>query len=201
MAGGSWSGPKSFKRRTNDPDIDLWHRFLGPNAPAELRPSPSPTGTRLKTAPFREARDLRSQCRSSPTTGSKHRCNTPPPCNQPWMAARQAAADAGLGAQCRNPFRSIVVRAVEVVYAIEAPRGRSLGLVPGSRSWSRRAWEMTAIQAGSDGGCPATKPTPGWCLARNGAASGVRAWRSTRPDTGSASRGPTPRCQGLKTPQ
>ena len=33
--------------------------------------------------------------------------------------ARQAAADAGLGAQCRNPFRSIVVRAVEVVYAIE----------------------------------------------------------------------------------
>ena len=33
--------------------------------------------------------------------------------------ARQAAAEAGLGAQCRNPFRSIVVRAVEVVYAIE----------------------------------------------------------------------------------
>ncbi|KUI23084.1 dehydrogenase [Mycobacterium sp. IS-1496] len=33
--------------------------------------------------------------------------------------ARQAAADAGLGAQCRNPFRSIVVRAVEIVYAIE----------------------------------------------------------------------------------
>ena len=33
--------------------------------------------------------------------------------------ARQAAADAGLGEECRNPFRSIVVRAVEVVYAIE----------------------------------------------------------------------------------
>ena len=33
--------------------------------------------------------------------------------------ARQAAMDAGLAAQCRNPFRSIVVRAVEVVYAIE----------------------------------------------------------------------------------
>ncbi len=33
--------------------------------------------------------------------------------------ARQAAADAGLGAQCRNPFRSVLVRAVEVVYAIE----------------------------------------------------------------------------------
>lgn len=34
-------------------------------------------------------------------------------------AAQQAAAAAGLGTQCRNPFRSIVVRAVEVVYAIE----------------------------------------------------------------------------------
>lgn len=32
---------------------------------------------------------------------------------------RQAAADAGLGSECRNPFRSIIVRAVEVVYAIE----------------------------------------------------------------------------------
>lgn len=33
--------------------------------------------------------------------------------------ARQAAAAAGLGEQCRNPFRSIVVRAVEVVYAVD----------------------------------------------------------------------------------
>ena len=33
--------------------------------------------------------------------------------------AAGAAADAGLSAECRNPFRSIVVRAVEVVYAIE----------------------------------------------------------------------------------
>ena len=34
-------------------------------------------------------------------------------------AARAAAAGAGLGAQCRNPFRSILVRGVEVVYAVE----------------------------------------------------------------------------------
>jgi Ni,Fe-hydrogenase I large subunit len=33
--------------------------------------------------------------------------------------AAQAAAAAGLSAECRNPFRSIIVRAVEVVYAIE----------------------------------------------------------------------------------
>jgi len=33
--------------------------------------------------------------------------------------ARQVAADAGLGPLCRNPFQSIVIRAVEVVYAID----------------------------------------------------------------------------------
>ncbi len=33
--------------------------------------------------------------------------------------AREAAAAAALGTECRNPFRSIVVRAVEVVYAVE----------------------------------------------------------------------------------
>lgn len=33
--------------------------------------------------------------------------------------AREAATQAGLGPICRNPFRSIVVRAVEVVYAID----------------------------------------------------------------------------------
>jgi coenzyme F420-reducing hydrogenase alpha subunit len=33
--------------------------------------------------------------------------------------ARDAAREAGLGADCRNPFRSIVVRAVEVVYACD----------------------------------------------------------------------------------
>ncbi|NUT34340.1 MAG: Ni/Fe hydrogenase subunit alpha [Hamadaea sp.] len=38
-----------------------------------------------------------------------------------WLSplARQTAAEAGLGAQCRNPFQSIVVRAVELVYAVE----------------------------------------------------------------------------------
>ena len=33
--------------------------------------------------------------------------------------AREAATAAGLGRECRNPFRSIVVRAVEAVYAVE----------------------------------------------------------------------------------
>jgi sulfhydrogenase subunit alpha len=33
--------------------------------------------------------------------------------------AREAAADAGLGEVCRNPFQSIVVRAVEILYALD----------------------------------------------------------------------------------
>src|SRR3954447_11836601 len=33
--------------------------------------------------------------------------------------AREAAAEAGLGDVCRNPFRSIVVRAVEILYALD----------------------------------------------------------------------------------
>jgi sulfhydrogenase subunit alpha len=38
-----------------------------------------------------------------------------------WLSpvAREAARGAGLGEQCRNPFRSIVVRAVELLYAID----------------------------------------------------------------------------------
>ena len=41
--------------------------------------------------------------------------------NSRWLSplAREAARAAGLGPSCDNPFRSIVVRAVEVVYAIE----------------------------------------------------------------------------------
>jgi sulfhydrogenase subunit alpha len=33
--------------------------------------------------------------------------------------AREAAREAGLGEECRNPFRSIVVRAVEILYALD----------------------------------------------------------------------------------
>jgi sulfhydrogenase subunit alpha len=41
--------------------------------------------------------------------------------NSRWLSptARELATAAGLGDRCRNPFRSIVVRAVEVVHAVE----------------------------------------------------------------------------------
>jgi len=41
--------------------------------------------------------------------------------NHQWLSpvARQAAGEAGLGADCRNPYRSVLVRAVETVYAVD----------------------------------------------------------------------------------
>ena len=46
------------------------------------------------------------------------------------LAAR-AARDAGLGSACRNPFRSIIVRAVEIIYACEEAL-RIIGSWPGA---------------------------------------------------------------------
>lgn len=54
--------------------------------------------------------------------------------------ARQLAAEAGLGARCWNPFRSIVVRAVEVVYAIE----EALRIIDGYRRPDRPYVEVPA---------------------------------------------------------
>ncbi|MBV9208290.1 MAG: hydrogenase maturation protease [Actinobacteria bacterium] len=52
--------------------------------------------------------------------------------NSRWLSpvAREAASAAGLGPVCDNPFRSIVVRAVEVVYAIEEALRLIDGYVP-----------------------------------------------------------------------
>ncbi|GGM68158.1 Ni/Fe hydrogenase subunit alpha [Dactylosporangium sucinum] len=49
--------------------------------------------------------------------------------------ARQAAAGAGLGDLCDNPFRSIVVRAVEMVYAIDEALRLIDAYEPPSPSW------------------------------------------------------------------
>ena len=56
----------------------------------------------------------------------------------PPLAAR-AAAEAGLGPQCRNPFQSIIVRAVEIVCAIE----EALRLIEDYRQPARPAVEVT----------------------------------------------------------
>jgi coenzyme F420-reducing hydrogenase alpha subunit len=54
--------------------------------------------------------------------------------------AAQAAAEAGLGAECRNPFRSIIVRAVEIVCAIE----EALRLIDGYHPPAEPAVAVTA---------------------------------------------------------
>ncbi len=53
--------------------------------------------------------------------------------------ARRIAAEIGLGDECRNPFRSILVRAVEVVYAIE----EALRLIEGYETPARAAVPVT----------------------------------------------------------
>jgi coenzyme F420-reducing hydrogenase alpha subunit len=62
--------------------------------------------------------------------------------------AARAAATARLGPTCRNPFRSIVVRSVEMVYACE----EALRLVEGYERPARPFVEVAA-RAGAGYGC------------------------------------------------
>jgi sulfhydrogenase subunit alpha len=61
--------------------------------------------------------------------------------------AAEAAAEAGLGPGCRNPFRSIVVRAVEVVCAIE----EALRLIGEYRPPRPRPWRSPRVKAPGTG--------------------------------------------------
>ncbi|HET9076593.1 MAG TPA: Ni/Fe hydrogenase subunit alpha [Acidimicrobiales bacterium] len=63
-------------------------------------------------------------------------------------AAAQAAAAAGLGPVCRNPFRSIVVRSVEIVYACE----EALRIIDGYEPPARPAADLTP-RAATGYGC------------------------------------------------
>jgi sulfhydrogenase subunit alpha len=62
--------------------------------------------------------------------------------------AREVAAEAGLGDVCRNPFRSIVVRAVETVYALE----EALRLIDGYEPFDPTGLHLEP-RAGSGHGC------------------------------------------------
>ncbi|HKH18581.1 MAG TPA: Ni/Fe hydrogenase subunit alpha [Solirubrobacteraceae bacterium] len=55
-----------------------------------------------------------------------------------WPAARDAAREAGLGPECRNPFQSIVVRSVELVQACD----EALGIIDGYEEPDRSALEV-----------------------------------------------------------
>ena len=55
-----------------------------------------------------------------------------------WPTAREAARDAGLGPDCRNPFQSIVVRSVELVQACD----EALAIIDGYEEPDRPAVEV-----------------------------------------------------------
>ena len=67
--------------------------------------------------------------------------------------AKRAAKAAGLGTECRNPFRSIIVRAVEVVYAIE----EALRLIDGYRQPELPAVEVRPRDAVGHGASEAPR--------------------------------------------
>jgi sulfhydrogenase subunit alpha len=73
-----------------------------------------------------------------------------------WLSplAKEAATAAGLGADCRNPFRSILVRAVETVYAAD----EALRVIDGYEPPDRPAVEVRARAAV---GCGATEAPRG----------------------------------------
>jgi sulfhydrogenase subunit alpha len=73
-----------------------------------------------------------------------------------WLSplAKEAASAVGLGADCRNPFRSILVRAVETVYAAD----EALRLIDGYEPPAHPAVEVPARAAT---GCGATEAPRG----------------------------------------
>jgi coenzyme F420-reducing hydrogenase alpha subunit len=73
--------------------------------------------------------------------------------------AKQAAREAGLGESCRNPFKSIIVRAVEVVFAFE----EALRIIDAYEVPSRSAAEARP-RAGTGYGC--TEAPRGICYHR-----------------------------------
>jgi sulfhydrogenase subunit alpha len=62
--------------------------------------------------------------------------------------AREVAAEAGLGTTCRNPFRSIIIRAVEVVFACD----EALRIIESYESPTRPHLDVRA-RAGTGHGC------------------------------------------------
>ena len=70
-----------------------------------------------------------------------------------WPTAREAAAAAGLGSVCRNPFQSIVVRAVELVQACD----EALALIDAYEEPDAPAVEVVARRAVGHGATEAPR--------------------------------------------
>ncbi|KZM74695.1 Ni/Fe hydrogenase subunit alpha [Nocardia terpenica] len=129
------------------PDLELDHDLLAATAPGryaiETGDLHTSTGLRFPAAEF-PAHVVERQVPHSTAlhaaldggrylTGPLARYTLNSPLLSP--IARQVAAAAGLGDECRNPFRSILVRCVEVVYAID----EALRLIDGYQRPARAA--------------------------------------------------------------
>jgi sulfhydrogenase subunit alpha len=68
--------------------------------------------------------------------------------------AQQTATEAGLGPVCKNPFKSIVVRAVEILYAVE----EALAII---ESYERPAESAVKVAPRTSSGCAATEAPRG----------------------------------------
>lgn len=122
---GEWIGRLDF------PDMDVDHEFLALTHPGHY---PIETGTIARSAgetfAVRDFTDHVVETQVPHSTALQARLDgarylTGPLARYSLNSSRlsplaaHAAAEAGLGSACRNPFRSILVRAVEVVYAID----------------------------------------------------------------------------------
>ncbi len=68
--------------------------------------------------------------------------------------AQEAAREAGLGPVCRNPFQSIIVRAVEMLYAVE----EALGII---ETYEKPERPAIPVEPGAVTGCAATEAPRG----------------------------------------
>ena len=147
-------------------------------AASTSRPRPS-TSTSSRNTSSTPTRCTRACARAVPTSSARlPATRSPPPALR--APAGEAARAAGLGAVCRNPFRSIVVRAVELVHACDEAL-RDHRALRGARCARRRGHPPRARSA--------TAPP------RRRAACSTTATRSTRRAASSTRRSCRPTSQ------
>ena len=138
-----WPANSSGPGRRRWTPLPGWRRSTSPTSAATTSTSrcSTPTGTRSWATGSSQAAAWTSRPATTTSTSPSTRCRTPRRCTRCSTASaptwsgrwpgtactpggcprrrRPAARAAGLGATCDNPFRSIIVRAVELVYACE----------------------------------------------------------------------------------
>ena len=136
------AGRAARRRRVPDrPRPDRLHRRARHRAARvrRLRSSRSTSRTRTRCTPASAAAAPTSPARSRASTSTSTRCRR-------WRARRRCAA--GVGPTCRNPFQSIVVRSVEMLYACD----EALRIIAAYEPPDRPAVEVRAARRRSASG-------------------------------------------------